>query len=155
MKVEDYKPTGGAALAQRLSDEGLIATINTLILHPLGLALGVSVEGLLEETMTGTVSGLTLHQTQDPEGIKFEQWDAVRARAVEKLESAGVMSDNHHYSLLASLLESIQGRVRLKVPGPFEGRVGFLDDRNRFWLLSGGEITSLEVRGADDCEELR
>lgn len=89
--VENY-PAGdreeGAALAQRLHDDGLIFAINRLVLHPLGLALGVQVANLDRERMRGDVQGLTLNATDDPEGFSYPQETV--ARNLVKLREAGL-----------------------------------------------------------------
>lgn len=65
-RVEGYPAGAGSDLALRLHREGLIYRINREILHPLGLALGVSIpEGELNrETMLAErVSALDLFDT--------------------------------------------------------------------------------------------
>ncbi len=80
---------GERELALRLHREGLLAAINVLVLHPLGLAIGVEARA---DTMEGVglareVSGLTLEETDDSEGWSFSP-DAIE-RIVVKLRAAG------------------------------------------------------------------
>lgn len=79
---------GGSVLPQRLHDEGLLFAVNALVLHDLGLALGITAGSLDPATMKAErVSGLTLHATEDPEGFEFGE--AAFDRAQAKLRAAG------------------------------------------------------------------
>lgn len=73
---------GEASIAQVLYDKGLLLAVNSAILHPHGLALGVTVD-------EGKVKGLSLHRTNDPQGLWFDEETTVHAR--EKLQAAGLL----------------------------------------------------------------
>lgn len=82
---------GRARLAQRLHDEGLLYAVNRLVLHPLGLALGVSgkrIQAPEPEDPQLTVNGLYLCETADPEGIVYAS-DGQQERGLAKLRVAG------------------------------------------------------------------
>lgn len=86
----DHRPV----LAQRLHDEGLLYAINRLVLHPLGMALGVGVQNLDRETMRAEVWDLNLNATDDPEGIVYgtpgtSEGEKVLQRNLDKLRAAG------------------------------------------------------------------
>lgn len=82
--VTEHYPRGDTAeLAQRTWESGLIFLVNAAVLHHHGLALGVNVS---EE---GQVLGLTLHATDDPDGITFDEQSTVEGRA--KLRAAGLL----------------------------------------------------------------
>ena len=92
-RTEHY-PAGdeeeGATLALRLQHEGLIGAINRDVLHPLGLALGVTARSAaidLEAMRAGEATGLTVHATSDPEGYCFPPEAHERINA--KLRAAG------------------------------------------------------------------
>lgn len=84
---EEYNPArqppDGVQIAQRLHDEGLLFAINRLVLHPLGLALGVRAHRMNDEVI---VRSLILFSVDDPEGIVFDP--TARDRAVKKLIKA-------------------------------------------------------------------
>lgn len=61
--VEHYPAGDTAELAMRLHREGLIYRINREILHPLGLALGISGKIDREAMVATSVNALTLHDT--------------------------------------------------------------------------------------------
>lgn len=61
--VPDEEP---CAILQVIFDTGLLLQINSAVLHPHGLAMGVEVE-------EGKVTGLNLHRTDDPEGLWFDE----------------------------------------------------------------------------------
>lgn len=83
---ERYAPTGSSTeLAQRLHDEGLVYAINRLVLHPIGLALGVAGELVGEHQVK--VAGIVLFLTDDPEGIVYDATSEERGRG--KLAHAG------------------------------------------------------------------
>jgi hypothetical protein len=86
--VEHYAPSrwAEASLAQRLHDEGLIYAINRLVLHPVGLALGVDVTNLDRETMRGEVQQLFLLSTH---GERIVYQDDAEERCIAKLREAG------------------------------------------------------------------
>lgn len=69
-------------IAQVLYDSGLLLLVNSSVLHPHGLALGVDVTD-------GKVKGLSLHRTSDPLGVWFDEETTQRAR--EKLASRGLL----------------------------------------------------------------
>jgi hypothetical protein len=89
-RQEEYNPgdvtPDATLLAQRLHDEGLLFAINRLVLHPLGLALGVRGNRVAD---TVIVRGLVLFSTDDPEGIVFANATDVLERALTKLTAAG------------------------------------------------------------------
>lgn len=89
-RQEEYSPNGvtpeATLLAQRLHDEGLLFAINRLVLHPLGLALGVRGNRVADNVI---VTGLVLFSTDDPEGIVFANANDVLARSRAKLAAAG------------------------------------------------------------------
>lgn len=69
-------------LAQTLFDTGLLFLVNQSVLHHYGLALGVDID-------EGQVVGLTLHQTDDPNGIWFDEATVEASRT--KLRAAGFL----------------------------------------------------------------
>lgn len=71
-----------ADIAQVLYDSGLLLLVNTGVLHPHGLALGVTAEN-------GKVTGLNLHRTSDPAGVWFDEATTERAR--QKLVTSGIV----------------------------------------------------------------
>lgn len=73
---------GDASIGQVLYDSGLLLLVNSSVLHPHGLALGVDVTD-------GKVKGLSLHRTSDPLGVWFDEETTQRAR--EKLASRGLL----------------------------------------------------------------
>jgi hypothetical protein len=88
-RFESY-PSGAddPQLALRLQREGLILAINKLILHPLGLAIGLVIkEGDVDhETATArTAVGLMLAAGDEP--IEFD--DGAIRRGIAKLQAAG------------------------------------------------------------------
>lgn len=76
-------------LGQRVHDEGLIFAINRLVLHPVGLAIGVY--GELDDDdrhHIKTVKGVSLFATDDPEGIIYASDGQIEA-GLAKLREAG------------------------------------------------------------------
>jgi hypothetical protein len=67
-ECEAYGPKASTELLQLLYDSGLMYQVNCAVLHPQGLALGVSVED-----DTGRVTGLNLYRTSDPEGVWYDE----------------------------------------------------------------------------------
>jgi hypothetical protein len=100
--VEHYV-AADLALAQRLHDDGLVFAVNVLVLHPLGLALGVSVSEFDAETMRGRVTALILHATAQDEKIEYE--GDVIERGLSKLAAAG------HDGLRQACLRSTRGET--------------------------------------------
>lgn len=85
-RVETYLPSEGFTpeLAQRLHDAGLIYAANRLVFHGVGLALGVSGNGTVDRFV---VSGMSLHRSDDPEGIVYAA-DGQHERGLRKLATA-------------------------------------------------------------------
>jgi hypothetical protein len=79
---ESYPASGRAVLATEMHDTGLLYLVNTAVLHPHGLALGVEVD-------EGRVTGLTLHESSDPDGIWFDEDTTVKGR--RKLAAAELL----------------------------------------------------------------
>jgi hypothetical protein len=73
-------------LAQRLHDEGLLYAVNRLVLHAVGLALGVRARAVDD---SHEVTGLCLFATDDPEGIRYDDPEGTVRRALAKLRDAG------------------------------------------------------------------
>ena len=74
--------------AKRLQNEGLVFAINYLLLHPAGLALGVSVprdEWDRETVVANRVVAVTLDQARD----EWEFGDGALERGLAKLRAAG------------------------------------------------------------------
>jgi hypothetical protein len=84
-ETETYRATGRTELAQVLFDAGLLFAVNAAVLHPHGLALGVSVD----EDAGGRVTGLSLHRTSDPDGLWFDEATVVVGR--QKMRAAGIL----------------------------------------------------------------
>lgn len=70
-----------ASIGQVLYDAGLLLAVNNAVLHQHGLALGAVVED-------GKVKGLSLHRTDDPQGLWFDEELTIRAR--QKAMAAGI-----------------------------------------------------------------
>ena len=69
-------------LARYLQNSGLLARINETVLHPVGMALAVDAktDEISDENDAGTVVGLSLIVTDDPEGIVFTNEQRRRSR---------------------------------------------------------------------------
>lgn len=80
--IERYKPAAGTDLAQELVLTGLLLQVNAM-LHPHGLALGVTVDG------NGTVLSLDLHEDADHLGIWFDEAAILELR--RRLDRAGLI----------------------------------------------------------------
>lgn len=92
-RSELYAPEADPVIAQRLHDEGLLWLINRLILHEVGLAIGVS--GLVKEPAGDgtipdavTVLKLWLVQSKDQQ-IHYQPAEDIARRNIKKLREAG------------------------------------------------------------------
>lgn len=93
---ELYGAESDPQIAQRLHDEGLLWAVNRLVLHELGLALGVT--GVVHDAVAGegkiaeqvTVQKVMLVASDDP--ITYAPADDIRRRALAKMRAAG-----HHH----------------------------------------------------------
>lgn len=79
--TEHYSADDSAVLAQLLYDSGLLYLVNAAVLHH-QLALGVRVDD------DGDVIGLSLHHSDDPDGIWFGEDATIVGR--RKLAQAGL-----------------------------------------------------------------
>jgi hypothetical protein len=89
--VTEYHPLGkDMTLASELFYSGLVFMANQAVFHHHGYALGV------EKDHHGTITHLTLHKTDDPEGIWFDEESVRRGRA--KLLEGGLLygPKTHH-----------------------------------------------------------
>lgn len=86
-ETEKYIPADpqSTELAQLAWDTGLVYQVNCAVLHPQGLALGVSVT----DDTPRRVYGLNLHRTSDPEGVWFDE--SLTSTGRRKLLRAGLL----------------------------------------------------------------
>jgi hypothetical protein len=87
--TELYPRGAKSDLAAYLHDSGLLAQINSAVLHPQGLALGVI------QSPSKEIVGLSLNETPDPEGIEFDRDATSRIR--QKMRAAGLLRDGRIY----------------------------------------------------------
>jgi len=72
---------GEASIAQVIFDTGLLLRVNSEVLHPNGLAMGVIAD-------EGVVTGLVLHRTDDPQGVWYDEGLTEKGR--KKLVASGL-----------------------------------------------------------------
>lgn len=110
--IERYTPASGTELAAELLLTGLLLQVNAM-LHPHGLALGITVDG------NGKVLSLDLHEDADQHGIWFDEAAVIdlhrrldRAGLIRRRRAVAGRDDTEARGQASPYRDALHGTVR-------------------------------------------